>query len=217
MIKGTLPGRALEPLRTLFGAGTTAGLTDGQLLERFAGRCGHDAEAAFAALVSRHGPMVRRVCRSLLADANDADDAFQATFLVLARKAGAIRRPELLANWLYGTAHRAARTLKTRAARRLKHETREAVMAHTRVSSIQMILHNRQRAVKRPGSSMRSWPGCRELAGWPWCSASWKRVPSMRSPSFCAVRIGPFAGGWIERANCCGCGWLAGDWRPRPG
>ena len=104
MIKGTAPGRALEPLLTLFGAGTTAGLTEGQLLERFAGRRGHDAEAAFAALVSRHGPMVRRVCRSLLADSNDADDAFQATVLVLARKAGAIRRRELLANWLYGTA-----------------------------------------------------------------------------------------------------------------
>ncbi len=135
MIKGTVPGRALEPLRTLFGTGTTAGLTDGQLLERFAGLPDHDAEAAFAALVSRHGPMVRRVCRSLLADSNDADDAFQATFLVLARKAGAIRHPELLANWLYGTAHRAARKLKTRAARRIKHEAREATMAHSRASS----------------------------------------------------------------------------------
>ncbi len=134
MIKGTMPGRALEPLRTLFAAGTATSLTDGQLLERFAGRRDHDAEAAFAALVSRHGPMVRRVCRSLLADTNDADDAFQATFLVLARKAAVVRRPELLANWLYGTAHRAAQTLKTRAARRLKHETREAAMAHTRAT-----------------------------------------------------------------------------------
>ncbi len=108
MMKGTAPGQALEPLRTLFASGTTAGLTDGQLLERFTGRRDHDAEAAFAALVSRHGPMVRRVCRSLLADSNDADDAFQATFLVLARRAAAVRRPELLANWLYGTAQCAA-------------------------------------------------------------------------------------------------------------
>ena len=79
--------------------------------------------------------MVRRVCRSLLADPNDAEDVFQATFLVLARKAGTIRRPELLGNWLYGTAHRTARTLKTRAARRLKHEAREAAMAHARAST----------------------------------------------------------------------------------
>ncbi len=135
MIKGTAPGRVLEPLRTLFTSGTAAGLPDGQLLERFASRQDHDAEAAFAALVSRHGPTIRSACRSLLADPNDADDAFQATFLVLARKARMIRRPELLGNWLYGTAHRTARTLKTRAARRLKHEAGEAAMARAGASS----------------------------------------------------------------------------------
>jgi RNA polymerase sigma factor (sigma-70 family) len=134
-MRGERPGLVHEPLRTLFGAGTAAGLTDAQLLERFASRRDNDAEAAFAALVSRHGPMVRRACRSLLVDPNDAEDVFQATFLVLARKAGTIRRPQLLGNWLYGTAHRAARTLKTRAARRLKHEVREAVMAHPRAST----------------------------------------------------------------------------------
>jgi RNA polymerase sigma factor (sigma-70 family) len=134
-MRGGRPGLALEPLRTLFGAGTAAGLTDAQLLERFAVRRDDDAEAAFAALVARHGPMVRRACRSLLADPNDAEDVFQATFLVLARKAGTIRRPELLGNWLYGAAHRTARTLRTRAARRLKHEAREAAMAHARAST----------------------------------------------------------------------------------
>jgi RNA polymerase sigma factor (sigma-70 family) len=131
-MKVQTPAGLREPLQTLFGAGALGGLTDGQLLERFAGRRDRDAEAAFAALVSRHGPMVRRVCRSLLSDPNDADDAFQATFLVLARKAGVISRPDLLGNWLFGTAHRAARTLKTCAARRKKHEAREAAMAHTR-------------------------------------------------------------------------------------
>ncbi len=134
-MRGGRPGLALEPLRTLFGAGTAAGLTDAQLLERFAVRRDGDAEAAFAALLARHGPMVRRACRSLLADPNDAEDVFQATFLVLARKAGTIRRPELLGNWLYGTAHRTARTLRTRAARRLKHEAREAAMARARAST----------------------------------------------------------------------------------
>jgi len=131
------PGAILEPLRTLFGPGTAAGSTDGQLLERFAAHRNVDAgaQAAFAALVARHGPMVRRVCRSLLPDPHDADDVFQATFLVLARKAGMIRRPELLGNWLYGTAHRTAQKLKIRTARRLKHEAREASMAGARVST----------------------------------------------------------------------------------
>ncbi len=118
--------------------GTAAGSSDGQLLERFAvcrDTDADDAEAAFAALVARHGPMVRRVCRSLLADSNDAEDVFQATFLVLARKAGTIRRPELLGNWLYGTAHRTVQKLKVRSVRRLKHEAREAAMAGTRVST----------------------------------------------------------------------------------
>ncbi len=130
------PGLALEPLRTLFVAGTVAGVTDGELLHRFAARRDEredgGAEAAFAALVARHGPMVRRVCRLLLGDPNDADDAFQATFLVLARKAGAIRRPDLLGNWLYGTAQRAARKLRTRAALQSKHEMRGAIMALAR-------------------------------------------------------------------------------------
>ena len=134
-MNGGRAGNVLEPFQTLFGAGTAAGLTDGQLLERFAGGREKEGEAAFAALVSRHGPMVRRACRSLIADPNDADDAFQATFLVLARKAGMIRRPELLGNWLYGTAHRAARTLRTRAARRRKHEAWGMAMADTLAST----------------------------------------------------------------------------------
>jgi RNA polymerase sigma factor (sigma-70 family) len=121
-------GLVLEPLRTLFAAGTTAGLTDAELLERFASRRDDGAEAAFAALVARHGPIVRRACRSLVSDTNDAEDVFQATFLILTRKARAIRRPELLGNWLYGTACRVARSIKTRAARRSKYEAQQAAI-----------------------------------------------------------------------------------------
>jgi RNA polymerase sigma factor (sigma-70 family) len=116
-------GSVLHSWRALLGGGPVAGLEDGPLLERFAGREGDEAaEAAFAALVARHGPMVRRVCRRLLGDPHDADDAFQATFLVLARKARGIQHPERLANWLYGTAHRASRRLRADLARRRRHE-----------------------------------------------------------------------------------------------
>ena len=73
-------------LRMLFNVGTAGSLTDGQLLERFTAQGGETAEAAFATLVERHGPMVHRVCRSVLRDAEEAHDAFQATFLVLVRR-----------------------------------------------------------------------------------------------------------------------------------
>jgi RNA polymerase sigma factor (sigma-70 family) len=87
-----------------------AGQTDGQLLTDYISR--HD-EAALESLVQRHGPMVWGVCRRVLGNHHDAEDAFQATFLVLVRKAASIASRELLANWLYGVAHQTA--LKARA------------------------------------------------------------------------------------------------------
>jgi DNA-directed RNA polymerase specialized sigma24 family protein len=77
----------LRELRTLFNLGAVRELTDGQLLERFASERGEAAELAFAALVERHGPMVLRVCQGVLNDSHDSHDAFQATFLVLIKKA----------------------------------------------------------------------------------------------------------------------------------
>ncbi len=106
-----------QTIRTLFEVGTAGVLTDGQLLEQFASRADESAEAAFAALVARHGPMVWCVCRGVLGDAHDAEDAFQATFLVLAKRAGSIRDPDLLGNWLYGVARRTAQKAKARRAR----------------------------------------------------------------------------------------------------
>jgi hypothetical protein len=77
----------LRQIGTLFNMGAIGELSDGQLLERFTNGGGEAAEWAFAALVERHGPMVLRVCRNSLSDPNDAQDAFQATFLILVQKA----------------------------------------------------------------------------------------------------------------------------------
>jgi RNA polymerase sigma factor (sigma-70 family) len=92
-----------------------AGLTDGQLLEDYLSR---RDEAALAALVRRHGPMVWGVSRRLLANHHDAEDAFQATFLVLTLKAAAILPREMVANWLYGVACTTAHRIKVATAKR---------------------------------------------------------------------------------------------------
>src|SRR5436853_6029338 len=95
------------------------GPSDAELLKRFSS--GRD-EAAFAELVNRHGPMVQGVCRRIVGNAHEAEDIFQAVFLVLVQKSAAIRRPELLANWLYGVACRIARKARIRA---IRQEARE--------------------------------------------------------------------------------------------
>jgi len=95
-------------LRVLFDAGAVAGLTDGQLLERFAARCGESASWPSRPLVQRHGPMVLRVCRATLGDEHEAEDAFQATFLILARKAGSLWVGDSLGPWLYRVSSRIA-------------------------------------------------------------------------------------------------------------
>jgi RNA polymerase sigma factor (sigma-70 family) len=92
---------------------------DEELLEQFVAE---RDEAAFAELMRRHGPMVWGVCQRALAHRQDAEDAFQATFLVLVRKAGSIGRPKLVANWLFGVARRAASHLRATRARRARHE-----------------------------------------------------------------------------------------------
>jgi len=112
-------GAVLQQIHRLYRGGSVAGLAEGQLLERFVTR---RDEAAFEALVARHGPMVLTVCRRLLRNPHDVDDAFQATFLILVRKASSIRQRDLLANWLYGVAHRVAARARANAARRLAHE-----------------------------------------------------------------------------------------------
>src|SRR4051812_8884536 len=112
------PETVLGTVDRLFRFGTASGLSDGQLLDRFASRHDEAAEAAFAALVERHGPMVLTVCRRALNDPHDAEDAFQATFLILMRKAGSAPSRESLAAWLYGVARRVSAHARAAAARR---------------------------------------------------------------------------------------------------
>ena len=110
-------------VRGLFTEGATGGLEDGPLLRRFAAG-GEPAERAFAALVERHGPMVYRVCRSILADEHGARDASQATFLVLATKARGLWVKGSLGPWLHGVARRTALCARVAAARRRAIERR---------------------------------------------------------------------------------------------
>ena len=111
-------GTYQKDLRTLFGEGTSSVLSDRQLMERFLARGDAGAEAAFAALVARHGAMVWGVCRRVLADSNDADDAFQATFLILVKKAHAVRVSDSLGPWLYGVSCRVALRARANSAQR---------------------------------------------------------------------------------------------------
>ncbi len=102
---GVRLGAALRQIHGLFEDGTVAGLTDGQLLDRYLTR---RDESAFAALVVRHGPMVLGVCHAVLHGSPEVEDAFQATFLVLIRKAASIRGRDAVGGWLYRVAHRVA-------------------------------------------------------------------------------------------------------------
>src|SRR5262245_56177009 len=101
----TRAGALLRHIQRLTTPHTVQSLTDGQLLQRFAIQ---REEGAFAALVRRHGRLVRGVCRHVLRYEHDAVDAFQATFLVLARRAVLIRKAESVGSWLHGVAYRIA-------------------------------------------------------------------------------------------------------------
>jgi RNA polymerase sigma factor (sigma-70 family) len=118
-------------LETLWQVGALGSLDDASLLERFIER-GAGSDAAFEALIRRHGGMVLRVCRQVLGDAHDAQDAAQATFLVLAQKPRSIRRREALAGWLHGTAARIASRARRDATRRRVHERQFAQLQNGR-------------------------------------------------------------------------------------
>jgi len=117
------PDAVLRQVGRLFGAGTVAGLAEGQLLDRFLAR---GDEVAFEALLTRLGPMVLGVCRRTLRDPHDVEDAFQATFLILVRRGGTLRDRDLLAPWLHRVALRVALRAGVEAARRRKHAAIDA-------------------------------------------------------------------------------------------
>ncbi len=108
-------------LQAIFESGTCTGLTDAHLVDRFVNEPGRSAHLAFEALVTRHGPMVLRVCRGILRDEHDAQDACQAVFLILARRAWAIRSRDSLAGWLYRIAVRVSKRQRCR-------KNREAIL-----------------------------------------------------------------------------------------
>jgi RNA polymerase sigma factor (sigma-70 family) len=118
----------LRHVHALFDIGTLGGRTDRQLLDQFRAG-GASAEPAFAALVERHGPMVLHVCRTSLCNPHDIEDAFQATFLVLVRRAGSLWVRDSLGPWLHSVACRVVRQSRTATARRQAHERRAAERA----------------------------------------------------------------------------------------
>ena len=141
-------GAVRRQLSTLFNVGAIRELTDGQLLERFSTDGGEAAELAFEALVERHGAMVLRVCRAQLANPHDTHDAFQATFLILVKKARGIWVRDSLGPWLHQVAFRTAACARVNAARRKRHEQRAAQDAANTVvhedragSELERVLH----------------------------------------------------------------------------
>ena len=125
MAQGQL-GSLLQHIRRLIGAAPSEQTPDALLLEQF--RL-HRDETAFTTLVQRHGPLVFGVCRRVLRDSHAAEDAFQATFLVLARRAGAIRKPEALSSWLHGVAARVAVRARNQDSQRRGRESQVMAMA----------------------------------------------------------------------------------------
>ena len=164
-------GAVRRQLRTLFNVGAVRELTDGQLLERFATDRGEAAELAFARLVERHGPMVLRVCRGVLADAHDAQDAFQATFLVLVKRARGLWVRDSLGPWLHQVAYRTATCARATAARHRRLERRAAMSAEEtrpeRDFELERLLHEE---IDRLPERFRRRS----------CSATWRAAPTSR-------------------------------------
>ena len=184
----------VKQIETLFRTGTAGGLTDGQLLELFLERRGEDAEAAFASLVDRHGAMVLRICRQILGAHEDAEDAAQATFLVLAKRAGTISRRESLGCWLHGVALRVAANYESQ-----PHAGTSASVEGEKCepSGIQSKRISRRSTTTKIGqpSTTNSVHCPKPSASRSFCAISMGSPTSRRRLNF-AVRLEPFRAGW---------------------
>ena len=189
----------LRDIQTLFDVGTVGGLTDRQLLERFANRREASSDTAFEVLVLRHGPMVLRVCRNLLRDEADAADAFQATFLVLVRRRAAIRRLESVGGWLYGVACRVAARSRVDAAPACGSEKRAALRVVEAVDSTDDTAMTRdfgpivQEEVRRLPERYRAVV----------VLCYWQSLTHEQAAARSAVRWARSGAGWRGRASSC--------------
>ena len=154
-------------LRHLRHTAAPEGHADAELLTRF--RCDRNEEA-FAALVARHGPMVLRVCQHVLGNFHAAEDAFQASFLALARRPESVRRPESLASWLHGVALRTALKARGRQCRRRSGDMSEALsLPDPRPDPLTELS-----AARCWPSCMKRWRSCRRRIGCRYCCAVWR-------------------------------------------
>ena len=126
-------GRTAQHIQRLFAEGSLTGISDGQLLERYFAR---KDELAFEALVERHAAMVLAICRRSLDEPGDVDDAFQATFLILARRSRSVRDRKALGGWLFGVARRVCLLANRAASRRRKHERGAAEQRRAREAGV---------------------------------------------------------------------------------
>ena len=194
-------GAAVRQLTTLFNVGVTGDLTDGQLLERFATRRGEAAELAFAALVERHGPLVLRVCRSVLRDEHDAQDAFQATFLVLATRAESLWVRDSLAPWLHAVAYRVALC-----ARGVGRPLAEARASRARPEEAVGRSSSGEDRGPRRGGPRGDRAGCRSITASRSCSATWRAARTTRRPGTSAGRSARSRAGRLGDASGSGPG-----------
>jgi RNA polymerase sigma factor (sigma-70 family) len=196
---GAQMGAALQHVQWLFSEGSATGLSDTQLLSRFALR---RDEAAFAALLARHGPMVLSVCRAILRNPTDAEDAFQAAFLVLARKARSSWAEGQLGGWLHKVAYRIAVRACADTSRRRLHERRAAegaVMEYTHLDLDDDLWPALHEEIARLPVRFRL----------PIVLCCLEGLTHPRLPVSCGAATQPCGDGWRAPASGYVCGWLA--------
>ena len=208
-------GSFAQQIGLLFEGSSVAGMSDQALLNRFTARQDRAGEEAFAALVTRHGPMVLGVCNEVLGDRDFAEDAFQAVFLILARRATAIREPDLLANWLFGVALRTARCARIRRGRRRTNEDTGSLL---KARSIVAAPSAEQSLVAREESELlhdeiERLPRAFRL---PVVLCYLEGLTVHEACAGSVVHTAQCAAGWRRRAKGCGAGSCAGAWACRP-